>query len=248
MTRTITAFDTETTGLNTQTDHIVELGLIKFDTETWEILGEKKWYIKPACDFEMTAGAQEITGLTKEFILENGVLMTSIWEEALAFIGADDILSYNGNYFDVPMLYNNLNRNGLSFDFENRMFYDALVIERKRNSLKLGDVYKRYTGKEMQDAHDALADVRGLIEVFKHQTKNMDGIEDPSFKLLSPEGFVKVNDLGHLVFATGKYKGKTTNEICREDTNYIKWVFEKFSPSTRNAIRNEWYKENPKQQ
>ena len=42
MTRTITAFDTETTGLNTQTDHIVELGLVKFNTETWEILGEKK--------------------------------------------------------------------------------------------------------------------------------------------------------------------------------------------------------------
>ena len=149
MTKTITAFDTETTGLNTQSDHIVELGLVKFDSESFKILGEKKWYIKPGCDFEMTAGAQEITGLTKEFILENGVLLTSIWDEALEFIGDDDILSYNGNHFDVPMLYNNLTRNGLSFDFEHRTFYDSLVIERKRNSLKLGDVYKRYTGEDM---------------------------------------------------------------------------------------------------
>ena len=65
-----------------------------------------------------------------------------IWEQAVEFIGTDDMLSYNGNHFDVPMLHYNLLRYGLSFDFANRKFYDSYTIERKRNSMKLADVYK----------------------------------------------------------------------------------------------------------
>lgn len=246
MTRTITAFDLETTGLDTQNDHILQLGLIKFDSETFKELGSLSWYIKPHVDFIIAPEAEEKTGLTKEFILENGVYLDTIWNEAVEFIGDDDMLSYNGNHFDVPMLYYNLLRHDLQFNFDNRTFYDSLVIERKRNSMKLADVYKRYTGKELEGAHDALCDVRGLIEIFRHQTMNMEGIEDPSFDLVSPEGFLKLNDKNELVFATGKYKGKTTNEICKKDLIYIKWVLEKFSKTTANSIKESWYQEHPK--
>lgn len=246
MTKTITAFDLETTGLDTQNDHIIQLGLVKIDSKTFKELGNKCWYIKPTVDFTISPEAEEKTGLTKEFILENGVLLSSIWDEAREFIGDDDILSYNGNHFDVPMLYYNLQRSNLKFTFSGRMYYDSLVIERKRNSMKLGDVYKRYTGNELVDAHDALADVRALIEIFKHQTMNMEGIEDPEFNLVSPEGFLKRNDKGDLVFATGKYKGKTTNEICASDVSYIKWVLEKFSTMTANSIKESWYAAHPK--
>lgn len=246
MTKTITAFDLETTGLDTQNDHILQLGLVKFDSETFQEIGSRSWYIKPHVDFTIAPEAEEKTGLSKEFILENGVYLDTIWEQAVEFIGDDDMLSYNGNHFDVPMLYYNLLRNNLSFDFDKRTFYDSLVIERKRNSMKLGDVYRRYTGQELEGAHDALCDVRGLIEIFKHQTMNMEGIEDPDFKLVSPEGFLKRNEKGDLVFATGKYKGKTTNEICQKDVNYIKWVLEKFSSTTTNSIKESWYQEHPK--
>ena len=247
MTKTITAFDLETTGLDTQNDHIIQLGLVKIDSETFQELGNKCWYIKPTVDFTISPEAEEKTGLTKEFILENGVLLSSIWDEAVEFIGDDDILSYNGNHFDVPMLYYNLLRSNLKFEFAKRTYYDSLIIERKRNSMKLGDVYKRYTGKELEGAHDALADVRALIEVFKHQTMNMEGIEDPDFQLVSPEGFLKRNDKGEVVFTTGKYKGKTTNEICIKDAGYIKWVLEKFSDVTAKSIKESWYSAHPKQ-
>jgi DNA polymerase-3 subunit epsilon len=246
MTKTIVAFDLETTGLDVQNDHIIQLGLVRFDSETFEERAAKSWYIKPTVDFKMSPEAQEKTGLTKEFIIENGVLLADIWQEALDFIGTDDMLSYNGNHFDVPMLYYNLIRYGLNFDFSNRTFYDSLIIERKRNSNKLADVYRRYTGKELEGAHDALCDVRGLIEIFKHQNSIKDGIEDPEFNLVSPEGFLKRNDKDELLFATGKYKDKTTNEICMKDPTYIKWVLEKFSKITGDSIKEAWYKEHPK--
>lgn len=246
MTKTMVAFDLETTGLDTQNDHILQIGLVKFDTETFEEIASVDWYIKPNVDFTIAPGAFKKTGLTKEFILENGVYLSKIWDKVVEFIGDDDILSYNGNNFDVPMLHYNLLRYGLSFDFENRVFYDSLVIERKRNSMQLAHVYKRYTGKELEDAHEALADVRALIEIFKHQIQNDSEVYDQTFDLVSPEGFLKLNDEGELVFSTGKYRGKTTNEVCIRDANYIKWVLEKFSNLTSKSIKNAWYKEHPK--
>lgn len=245
MTETITALDLETTGLDTQKDYIIQIGLIKFDSKTWEIIKEKKWYIKPAKDFSIDPGAQEKHGITKEFLLENGVFLKDVWEEAKEIIGNDDILSYNGNCFDVPMLYFNLARNGLSFDFTNRMFLDAMIIEKKRLQYNLSAAYKRYTGKELEGAHDALQDVKATIEIFKNQVQQVPEIveEKSNFKMVSPEGMVKYNKNGELVFSNGKYKNKTTNEICKNDPLYIKWIFEKFSPITCNSIKESYMAE-----
>ena len=244
MTNTIVAFDLETTGLNTQTDHIVQIGLIRFDSTTFEELDSLSWYVRPDVkDFEFAPEAQEKTGLTKEFILENGVFLKDIWYTITEFIGTDDILSYNGNHFDVPMLYYNLLRYNLSFDFDKHVFYDSLTIERNRFSMKLENTYKRYTGQELQGAHDALCDVRALIQVFKHQIQNDENVFDPSFNLLSPEGFIKYNEKGDIVFANGKYKGKTTNDVCKTDPGYIRWIVEKFSSLTVETIKNAWLAE-----
>jgi DNA polymerase-3 subunit epsilon len=108
-------------------------------------------------------------------------------------------------------------------------------------------VYKRYTGEDFENAHDALADVKATIIVFGYQCDQCpDLIEDDSFNIVSPEGFIKLTEKGELVFTTGKYKGKTTNEICETDPTYIKWIFEKFSNCTRNSIKKAWYAEHPK--
>lgn len=247
MSRNIVAFDFETTGLDVQNDYIIQIGLVKFDDLTWKELESRVWYVKPRTDFTITPEAYEKHGISKEFILKNGVLLPDIWDEIVDFIGDCNMLSYNGNNYDVPILYYNLLRYNLKFDFSSRTFYDALTIQRSRFSNKLSDVYKRYTGKELDGAHDALNDVRATIEIFKHQEddKNFDFLKDisnPSFKLVSPENFVKLNENGKLVFNQGKYKNRLTNEICKTDPNYIKWVFEKFSDLTKQSIRNEYYK------
>ena len=214
MTQTITAFDFEATGLDVLNEHILQIGLVKFDSNTFEEIGSRMWYIKPSCDYEIQPGAQEKTGITKQMIDELGVSLKSIWPEVVEFIGDDDMLSYNGTKYDIPLLYNNLAREGLSFDFKCRNFYDSLVIERKRNSMRLEDVYRRYTGEELEGAHDALNDVRGLIKIFGFQKgKTTEDIECSDAKLVSPEGFVRVNDEGNLIFATGKYRNETTNSI-----------------------------------
>ena len=244
MTNNIVAFDLETTGLNTQTDHIIQIGLVKFDKSTYEELGHIMFYIKPETNFSIDPYAQEKHGISKDFVIENGVLLRDVWSEISEFIGDCDILSYNGNSFDVPMLYNNLKRYNLEFDFVSRKYYDSMVVERKRIQYKLSETYKRYTGEELEDAHDALADVRATVQVFKHQFEQVpDMFNDTEFTMISPEGFVKINDDNELVFTSGKYRGKRTNDICKTDPSYIRWVVEKFSPITVETIKNAWVAE-----
>lgn len=244
MTNNIVAFDLETTGLNTQTDHIIQIGLVKFDKSTYEELGHIMFYIKPETNFSIDPYAQEKHGISKDFVIENGVLLRDVWSEISEFIGDCDILSYNGNSFDVPMLYNNLKRYNLEFDFVSRKYYDSMVVERKRIQYKLSETYKRYTGEELEDAHDALADVRATVQVFKHQFEQVpDMFNDTEFTMISPEGFVKINDDNELVFTSGKYRGKRTNDICKTDPSYIRWVVEKFSSITVETIKNAWVAE-----
>lgn len=241
MTNNIVAFDLETTGLNTQTDHIIQIGLVKFNKSTYDELGHIMFYIKPETDFSIDPYAQEKHGISKDFVIENGVLLRDVWDEISEFIEDCDILSYNGNSFDVPMLYNNLKRYNLEFDFVSRKYYDSMIVERKRIQYKLSETYKRYTGKELEDAHDAIVDVRATIQVFKHQFEQVpDMFNDTEFTMISPEGFVKMNGDNELVFTSGKYRGKRTNDICKTDPSYIRWVVEKFSPITVETIKNAW--------
>lgn len=242
MAKEIVAFDLETSGLDIQKDYILQLCLIKFDYNTLNIIGEKCWYIKPTADFTINEEAEKVTGITKEFILKNGVLLKDIWGEAKDFIADCDILTYNGTHFDVPMLYHNLKREKLLFDFSCRKYFDSYLFEKKMQSLKLADVYKKYTKTELENAHDALYDVKATIEIFKYQKENfIDVIPENEMICISPDGFLKLNDENKLIFKQGKYKNKTTNEICKTDPKYIKWVIENFSKETVEAIKKEWY-------
>lgn len=246
MTDQIVAFDVETTGLNPRTNHIIQISLVKFDSKTFDIIATKSWYIKPELDFTMEETAEKTHGISKEFILENGVSLRKVFPEIVEFLGNCDVLTYNGNNFDNGFLYNDLKELGLELDY-NRTFYDAYVIETKRNSRKLSAVYLKYTGKTLEDAHDALADALATVEVFKHQMYIDSKIDDEDFKIISPESFL-MKDNGEVVFAYGKYSRKKVSDVCKIDPSYIKWVFENCSNITKKTIMDEYYKENPKKQ
>ena len=118
--------------------------------------------------------------ISKDFLLENGVSLRSVYEELTAFTDGCDMLSYNGNGYDAPILYYNLKRLGLKFDFEDRTWYDALVLERIHTAGKVDEngerlhnnltsAYTRYYGHPFEGAHNSLDDVMATIEVFKAQ-------------------------------------------------------------------------------
>lgn len=250
MSKHIVAFDVETTGLSFKDDYIIQLSAIKFD-ENFNTIATIDHLIKPICDFEIAEGAFEKHGISKEMIAENGVDLIDAAKEFLEFIKGCDMLSYNGRNFDVRMISKDFCSVGLDFDFTNRIFFDSLLLEQKLNPRTLETVYKRYTGKDLANAHNALYDVGATIEIFKHQLKtfaeqnvtldDIMGFEESH--IFCVDGMIKKDEDGNILFAKGKYKDQEFMSIAKSDVGYIKWFMNntEFDNSTKNTLR-EYYK------
>lgn len=249
MSKNIVAFDVETTGLSFTNDYIIQLSAVKVDINFNEVDVFNHYIVPHAKSWEISEGAFEKHGLTKEFILENGDYLSNVATDFLKFIDDCDLLSYNGKGFDVKMLLKDFRSVGLSIDIT-KVFYDSFLLEAKLHPKTLEAVYKRYTGKDIEHAHNALFDVYATIEVFKHQVQcfNNQGVTlddimgfDESKIFCVDNIITKVDD--KIVFAYGKHKGHEFMEVANTDPGYIKWFMnnEDFDITTKNTLR-EYYK------
>lgn len=236
----LVCFDTETTGLDVQKDHIIQLSLVKFDTETWAVEAQHDWYLLPDGPFTIPAEAEAVHHISKQFLTENGVSLRSVYGELKAFTDGCNMLSYNGNGFDAPMLYYNLARLGLDFDFEHRVWYDALQLERihmagkidpetgERYHCNLTAAYTRYYGHPFEGAHNSLDDVMATIEVFKAQVNEYgwQWAERDEFGFISYDRWL-IRKGGIYYLNQGNHKGESIESMMRIERSYLEWIVDK---------------------
>lgn len=244
----LVAFDTETTGLDVQKEHIIQLSLIKFDTDTWATIDTRDWYILPEGDFSIPAEAEAVHHISKPFLLEHGVSLRSIYDELVAFTDGCNMLSYNGNGYDAPILHYNLARLGLNFDFEHRTWFDALLLERihtagmvdengekVRNNLTAA--YTRYYGHPFEGAHNSLDDVKATIEVFKAQVAahGWAWADRDEFGFICFDRWLMKK--GNYYYLTqGGHKNESIESMLRIDRSYLEWIVDK-CPTTDDQTR-----------
>lgn len=235
----LVAFDTETTGLDVQKEHIIQLSLVKIDTDTWQTIDQRDWYILPEGEFTIPAEAEAVHHISKEFLLEHGVSLRSVYDDLIAFTNGCDFLSYNGNGYDAPILHYNLKRLGLDFTFDGRTWYDALLLERihtagqvDENGEKLHNnltaAYTRYYGHPFEGAHNSLDDVRATIEVFKAQiaAHGWDWAQRDEFGFISFDRWLQKR--GDYYYLTqGGHKGESIESMLRIDRSYLEWLVDK---------------------
>ena len=235
----LVAFDTETTGLDVQKEHIIQLSLVKIDTDTWQTIDQRDWYILPEGEFTIPAEAEAVHHISKEFLLEHGVSLRSVYDDLIAFTNGCDFLSYNGNGYDAPILHYNLKRLGLDFTFDGRTWYDALLLERihtagqvDENGEKLHNnltaAYTRYYGHPFEGAHNSIDDVRATIEVFKAQiaAHGWDWAQRDEFGFISFDRWLQKR--GDYYYLTqGGHKGESIESMLRIDRSYLEWLVDK---------------------
>lgn len=244
----IVAFDVETTGLNPKLDRILQLSMVKFETSTFRTIAEKSWYIKPEGDYYITEAASDVNGLTQEFIEQNGVSLASIIDEIDAFWEGCDLLTYNGNSFDIKFIYYEWQRQHRAFNIGDRLCYDSKLIETRLHSNHLVDVYRRYTGQTMEEAglqaHDALSDVKATIEVFRNQSVIREDLAElPETRVLTIDDSVvnkpTPNRPVNLVFKNGKYRDTELWVVACKDPSYIKWWSQNVAiKASRDLVRS----------
>lgn len=164
--------DTETTGLSWEKGHrVVEIGCIELVAR--RPTGQRfQRYLNP--DRDIDAGAQEVTGLTREF-LSDKPRFAEVVEEFLAFIRDAELIIHNAA-FDVGFLNAELallgGQHGRIGDHATVLDSLALARERfpgQRNSL---DALCRRLGVDNshRELHGALLDAQLLVDVYLAMT------------------------------------------------------------------------------
>lgn len=260
--RNLVFFDLEATGLSVIRDRIVQIAMIKYfkngkEPEQLEML------INPGIPIGLEA--MQVHGITPKDV-SNKPTFQQVAQKIYDFIGNADLAGYNSNRFDVPLLMEEFARVGMELSMKNRRTIDAQRIFYKMEPRTLKAALKFYCGIELENAHDALADVKATIDVFKGQLKRYEGVDfvdgdgnvtpapikndmqaihefTSDLRFLDVTQKMKLNDKGVPVFAFGKYNGKPVGETLYKDRNYYNWILTKeFSSQVKQMVR-EFYKE-----
>lgn len=239
----IVSIDIETSGLDKNKARIIQIGGVKYSNK-WKKIGEFNYYILPSEPWEMESDAEAVHGLSKSFIQEYGVPLKSIYKEWLKFLGDCDIVTYNGNAFDIPFIYVEFQREGLDPKIIDHRLIDVYKIEKEVNANTLAAAFKRYTGKEAIDAHDANADSRMTIRVLYEQMNRFDIgeiLKPEDMKMDFPESILALNEDKRIVLTGGKHKDELIFNVCKKDPSYIKWLFGNvLSQSSKDKVMEEY--------
>jgi len=163
-------------------------------------------------------------------------------------IADSDLAGFNSNRFDIPLLAEELMRAGIDFDMKNRKAIDVQVIFHKKEQRTLSAGYQFYCGRELEGAHGAEADTNATYEILLAQLDKYEDIEN-SVAALSEfsthgeradfAGFVLMNDKKQEIFSFGKYKGRTVEEVFKENPGYNNWMQNADFPLYTKKVLNE---------
>ena len=177
--RPICFFDLETTGAKVGKDRIVEIAILRVDTNNKE--SQKVWRINPEMDISFQA--TQVHGISNQMV-EKEPNFAHYSNEIYHFIKGCDLAGFNAIKFDIPILVEELIRADIDFDFSRIRMIDSQVIYHKKEPRNLSAALKFYCNKDLENAHSALDDTIATYEVFKAQLDRYDDLE-PNMDFLS---------------------------------------------------------------
>ncbi len=205
-TRTI-FYDTETTGLSSDKDRIIEIA-------AYEPLTDRTFIklINPGCPIPPEASA--IHHITEAMVADCPSFGQVACEFSEFCEGDVVLIAHNNDAFDMPFLQKEYARCGAAFPSSWR-FFDSLKWARRyrtdlpRHTLQfLREIY----GVSANNAHRALDDVIVLHQVFSQMTDDL--TIDQILTLMT-----QPRELLHMPF--GKHQGKPLKEL---PSDYIRWL------------------------
>lgn len=255
--RDLCFFDIEATGLNVVRDRIIQIAIIKYSAKGKDP-EELSMLINPGIPISLEA--MQVHGILPKDVAKKPTF-AQVGQKIFDFIGNSDLAGYNSNRFDVPLLMEEFSRIGLELNMDRRRTIDVQRIFYKMEPRTLKAALKYYCNKEMEDAHDALADVKATIDVFKGQLERYKGVDfidgdgnvseapvknnmQALHEFTNDNRFIdatqkmKYDANGVAVFSFGKYMGKPVAETLVNDKQYYNWMLNKeFSSQVKQIIK-----------
>lgn len=209
----IVYFDIESTGVETETARIIELACIKYNVDGTQ--EQKTILVNPGVLIPIEAS--DVHGITDEMVKDKPFFKQYAQAIRNWFEGCD-LAGFNSDNYDIPLLSAEFERAGLEGINWNPNLLDVMKLYRLLYPNTLSDVYKRLTGKELEGAHGALADISA--------TKEIADILIPKLRETTEDNLETVLDVDN--FMQGEKKRfDLSGKMYKDADGVVRWNFSK---------------------
>lgn len=240
--RPIIFFDLETTGLDIAKDRIVELCYICVEPNGNE--EARSMRINP--EMHIPEVASSVHGITDDDVKDCPTFADVAPQLAATFEGCD-LAGFNSNRFDLPLLAEEFMKAGVNIDLSHVQAIDVQNIYHKLEKRTLAAAYKFYCGRDLENAHSALADTQATYEVLQAQLDHYpnDLQNDVDFlaefsrmnRNIDFAGRFVYDESGKELINFGKYKGKAIKDVLSRDPGYYSWIMQgDFTLNTKQVL------------
>lgn len=251
--RRLVVFDLETTGTDTATDRIIQIaGIVVqpgcLDTEFSHLVNPGR---------PIPAAVTELTGITDAMVADAPtfaqLVADGLWDE----FQDCDLAGFNQLNFDVPLLWEEFHRCGRTWNLAGVRQIDVGVLFKELNRRRLTDAVARYSGAAAAatfatQAHEALADVRATLDVFRrmrgchaeaggtldelHARCVAQTVDGQPVQRVDLAGVLVRGEDGVVRFTHKRVRGVPLGD----DRGYAYWMLKgDFSENTKAAVREE---------
>lgn len=235
-------FDLETTGLDIAKDRIVELCYIRVEPNGNE--EARSMRINP--EMHIPEVASSVHGITDDDVKDCPTFADVAPQLAATFEGCD-LAGFNSNRFDLPLLAEEFMKAGVNIDLSHVQAIDVQNIYHKLEKRTLAAAYKFYCGRDLENAHSALADTQATYEVLQAQLDHYpnDLQNDVDFlaefsrmnRNIDFAGRFVYDESGKELINFGKYKGKAIKDVLSRDPGYYSWIMQgDFTLNTKQVL------------
>lgn len=237
LTTPLIVFDLETTGVDLVRDEIVQFYGIRIEPN-----GESKtleFLCKPT--IQIPQEASNVHGITNELVA-NEKPFGSYVSELISLFDGCMIGGYNVFRFDLPIINRQFAEQGHSGVFKNSTVIDSFKLALLQHPRDLSSMLKVYTGEDMQNAHNASADVIATVKILAKQLdREKDNIDDIAPRTAPPPD-KRIGLSNHIIFVDDnpvfnfvKHKGKKLTD----EKDYCKWILSAdFDEEMKEFIRS----------
>ena len=242
----VVIFDIETTGLDIINDRIIDISLIKINTDKSKI--EKSYRVNP--EIPISRESSLIHGIKDKDVI-NLKPFKSYASEIFEFIKGCDLGGFNILKFDLPILIEELIRCDIDLKINNIKIIDALRIYHLMEKRNLSAAYEYYCNKKLENAHNAYADTSATVEIIEKQLEKYENMEVTDNKgnilgkiskdidsigsiiennIVDISGRIIKNSRNIEIFNFGKYKNQSVEKVFNSNPQYYHWIMKSNFP------------------
>jgi len=232
--RPLVVLDLEATGANPASARIIQVAVLRLveNGGSLSLAGSFETLVDPGRP--IPSEVTSLTGITDQMV-QGAPAFSEIEEDLCPLFEGAHLAGYNSLQYDVPLLKAECARHGLGSlpGPDDRAHLDVMRLEETFRGKSLGDVFQKYFGREPEEAHTAMADVRSTCKVLKGQLQTYEPERDvraladrATGNDVDERGRLQRVD-GEIVVAFGQHEGMPLRRLREEEPGYFRWVYEK---------------------